>query len=254
VLLLIIVLLLLGAVLAGLLAAWSVWFQGYIYSEPAADIFTWRAPAAGGVLMLFIALWVFLDYSDKDYTRAGRYRTLFEFSSSQTWGPFEEIRLFSIVDPTKEEGRFKLMRTPQGRNIYRKNGSPTGTEPPSRASKLVVLEKGQEVVFEPEKGSPGQPVRFLDKEGRVMVEGQWGQVSLFRTSYLLVNLLINALHLVVWFLCLWLLLQFQWSHALLQALVAWIVMTLVIIPPILTMAEEAAKQRQEAAPKVVPPS
>jgi hypothetical protein len=248
VVLLIVVLVLVGVVLFGLLAAWSVWFQSYIYSEPAQDLFTWRAPVAGGVLMLFYALWAFLDYSGGDYTRTGRYRSLFEFSASQTLEPFKEVRLFSITDPTKSEV-YVLTHDDRGRIVYRlKDGAGT---PPSRASKVSVQENGQEVVFEPERDEKGQfkgsPVRFLDKQGRVMVEGQWGQVSIFRTPWLMANLLINGLHLVVWFVCLWLLLRFQWSHALVQAGVAWAVMTLFVVPPILTMAESVAEKRPAAA-------
>ncbi len=57
------------------------------------------------------------------------------------------------------------------------------------------------------------------------------------------NLLLNGLHLVVWFACLWLLLRFQWPHALGMALVCWLVVTVIVIPPLLNKAEVVAYQR-----------
>jgi heme exporter protein D len=43
--------------------------------------------------------------------------------------------------------------------------------------------------------------------------------------------------------CLWLLLQFQWSHAFGLAIVVWLVVTLTLLPIVLSKIEETAKQR-----------
>src|SRR5262249_16234988 len=64
--------------LAILLWAGSLFFQGYLYSEPAAGLH-WRALAAGAVLTLFLAFWCFLDYR-----QPGRYSaTWFEPGTSE---------------------------------------------------------------------------------------------------------------------------------------------------------------------------
>ena len=68
-------------------------------------------------------------------------------------------------------------------------------------------------------------------------------VTTFRTGRFLGNIFINLLFLIVWFLGLWLLLRFGWPAALGQALVYWLVMALFILPPVLTRAEEVARQR-----------
>ena len=44
---LILTVILVWVVLMVVLGAGTLWLQGYIYSEPAADLY-WRAPAAGG--------------------------------------------------------------------------------------------------------------------------------------------------------------------------------------------------------------
>ena len=71
----ILILLLVWAGLVVLLWAGSVWFQGYIYSEPAPQL-VWGAPVAGSALALFLALWCIIDYKSP-----GRYVSLFDFSA-----------------------------------------------------------------------------------------------------------------------------------------------------------------------------
>ena len=59
----------------------------------------------------------------------------------------------------------------------------------------------------------------------------------------MMSVLLNFGFLAVWFVCLWLLLRFQWSHALGLAVAFWAAMTLFVLPPLLTRAEEVARQR-----------
>ena len=66
---------------------------------------------------------------------------------------------------------------------------------------------------------------------------------LFRSrsvTTILMTFLLNFLHLGVWFVCLWLLLRFQWSHALGLAIVFCLAMTLVVLPMLFTRTERAA--------------
>src|SRR4051812_20944743 len=84
---LILILLLLWFVLIVMLAAWSLFFQGYIYSEPSAEMY-WRAPAAGSALFVFLTLWVIIDYR-----APGRYLTLTEFSPYEYQESYKELRI-----------------------------------------------------------------------------------------------------------------------------------------------------------------
>jgi hypothetical protein len=88
VLTLILLVILLWIVLTVLLSAWTLWFQGYIYTEPTPGIL-WRGPAAGSALMVVLLLWIFLDYRDPP----GRFRPLFESSSREESKPFPELRV-----------------------------------------------------------------------------------------------------------------------------------------------------------------
>jgi hypothetical protein len=233
---LVLVLLLVWFVLTVLLAAWTLWFQAYIYSEPVGAIW-WRAPAAGTALALFLTLWVVLDYR-----APGRYRELHGFSFIEYPAPYPELHVFN---PDGKEEVFKLHKTGRGLPEYRWDSKKL----PSRPGRIIVFEDGEKFVFEPErdargnfKTGPGDVVHYRDSRGREMVEGQLGQVSIRHYGWLAMNFLLNFAHLAVWFACLWLLLRFQWSHALGLAVVFWAVTTLIVVPMVLGQAERVALQ------------
>src|SRR5262249_34694774 len=94
-----------------------------------------------------------------------------------------------------------------------------------------------------------QPVRYLESggRGRVMEERTLGRLFMFRWNLFVVNILLNVVHLIVWFVALWLLLRFQWSHALGLALIFWIVSSFAILPMLLAGAEEAGQRRYGTA-------
>jgi hypothetical protein len=242
VLTLILVLLLVWFVLAVLLAAGTLWFQGYIYSEPATGVL-WRAPAAAAALAVVVCLWVFIDYR-----APGRYRTLFEFSGQEEQKPYSEFRV-------RRDGReevYLLRKDERGRPVYRRDKD--NQRLPSRPDKIIAVEGGQQHVYLPERDAKGnfkvetgQSLRYYEEgnTGRYMVEEQWGRVSNYHFGWLVLDLFLNALHFAAWWAVLWLLLRFQWSHALGLAVAFWAAMTLFVLPPLLTRAEEVARQRAE---------
>ena len=255
---LVLILLAVWVVLMLVLAAWTLFFQGYLYTEPVTDLY-WRAPAAGTALMVVLCLWVVLDYR-----APGRYRGPTEFSPVEHREPYEELRV--VTRGRKEPEVYKLRRSARGGWEYRRDGR----QLPSRPERVLVREGDQTYTFEPERDAAGnfkvrtppwyslsrqsEPLRYQDERGLVMLEGQFGQVSTFRTGALVLHLSLNLLHLAAWFLCVWLLLGFQWPHALGQAFVFWGVTTLFVLPPLLTRAEEVARQRAAPAPQAAAPA
>lgn len=246
---LILVMLLVWFVLTVFLAAWTLWFQAYIYTEPAKGLL-WRAPAAGSLIFLSILLWVYLDYQTPE-----RYSTLWEFSA-------EDVLVYpTLIVPHRsgKQDEYKRVRADRG-YTYKKGDQYL----PSRPEKLIaVLKSGDRHEFVPdldEKGhfkvTEGQGLLYRDTTGQVMVEGQLGQVRTFYLSRLLLNLFLNFFHLAVWFACLWLLLRYQWSHALGLAIVIWAVMLLFIMPQVLGLAENTATHREPAGstPSVTQPT
>jgi hypothetical protein len=258
VLTLILILLLLWFLLGGLLAAWTFFFQGYIYSEPATGVW-WRAAAAGTALAAVICLWVVIDYR-----ATGRYRTIFEFTGQEQQKPYTELRI-------RRDGReevYVLRKDERGRPEYRDAKDPRRLFP-HRPEKIVAIEDGQQHVYLPERDAKGNfkrqtggSLRYYEEgnPGHYMVEEQWGRVTDYHFGRLVLDLFLNVLHLAVWWAVLWLLLRFQWSHALGLAVAFWAAMTLFVLPPLLTRAEDVARQRAEtkvaafSAPPVAGPA
>jgi hypothetical protein len=122
---------------------------------------------------------------------------------------------------------------------------PPPLAPTATLGKIVKAESGPTSEFTPEKEGknfkrePGQDLHYYDKTGRTIDEGDLGQVQQFHADWLLWNIVFNGLHLAVWFVGLWLLLRFQWSHALGFAVCLWLVMTLFPLPMLLDFAEKA---------------
>ena len=236
---LILILLVVFVVLSLLLAAWTLFFQGYIYSEPVSAIY-WRAPAAAAALTLFLGIWVAIDYrSIHDRNEEGRYQPLHNFSYSET-ATYEYLWIYR--DDRKEQF------TRQGNQYVNRNGRRL----PERPLQIIAGHKaeGDEHVFKPRLDDKGRfktengQVRYYEEGNnkRYMEEGSIGQVSTSRFSWLLMALVLNFGFLLVWFLSLWLLLEFQWPHALGLAFVAWLI-SLFILPMILTQAEKVRKER-----------
>lgn len=253
---LILIVLVVWVALSLLLAAWTLFFQGYIYSEPVQAIY-WRAPAAGTALTAFVVLWMMLDYRTiQDRGDEGRYQPLHNFSGYET-ETYEHLWIYR--DGKKEH----YERRRDGKYVN-KGGRPLPERPP----KIIASHKadGEEHVFEPKRDEKGnfkiekdQPLRYYDKDNpsRYMDESFPGQISIYHTGWLVMSVLLNFGFLAVWFVCLWLLLRFQWSHALGLAVVFWLVMLLFIMPMLLRKAEEVRKERlppkTEASAAIRPP-
>jgi hypothetical protein len=227
-------------VLSLLLAAWTLFFQAYIYSEPVEAIY-WRAPAAAATLTFFLVIWVIFDYRTiKTPTDEGRYRTLFDFSSRET-ERFDKITILT-------QDRKKVPYTRQGNQYVSKGGRPL----PERPLEIIATDKnGEEHLFKPKtdaKGTfqtedglvryyeEGNPKRYMDEGAGI------GQITIFHFGWLLMTLILNFGFLMVWFVSMWLLLRFQWSHALGLAFVAWLI-SLFILPMLLTQSEKVRKDR-----------
>jgi hypothetical protein len=250
---LILILLLTAVALAVLLWAGTLFFQGYLYTEPVSELY-WRAPAAGAVLALFLGLWCLLDYNNPD-----SYDTLFRFHPSEGI-PFTEFWSQKQM-PNGKLGPNVLYEKKRGARFVNAQNEPWR----KAENQLIVgqvtirLKDGSQIEFRPvlnEKGKfkyeAGQTdVRFVEVgNGRELYESELEGGGTLPTSHpglFWMNLLLNFAHLGVWFACLWLLLQFQWPHALGLAAVLWLITTLTVLPMLLDQTRTLA--REEAAPR-----
>lgn len=229
------------AVLAVLLVAGSMVLQGYFYTEPAEGIF-WRGPAAATVLTAFLGFWTYLSVSSPP----GNYDTFFRFSPREE----NEYTRFKSVKQGKTS-TFVQRRNPQGRTEYRDSVS---NQRWSRSDAILVDEDGTEVHFEADKDEKGnfktetakapfgmrwllgastgaeQPLYYRDPRGRYMTEDAIGRVSVTHWRLIFANVALNGLHLVLWFICLWLIMHFQWTHAVGLSFCCWLAVTIPLLP------------------------
>jgi hypothetical protein len=228
------VFLLLLAGLTVLFWAGTLFFQGYIYSEPVEQL-SWRAPVAGLAMTLVMVLWCFLDHRSH-----GHYPAPLEFRASED----EEFKSFWSVKQGKE---IPYVGKPNAKGIlqyYDQRGDIWKRSDTEGVVEAIVVETqdGQKIRFDADltkdgkfKTEKGEPVRYLEAGGRrrIMEDSSIGRVTTTRRGLLAGYALLNLLHLVAWFASLWLLLRFQWSHALGFAVVLWLAMSLIILPLIL---------------------
>jgi len=229
--------------LAVALWAGTLFLQGYIYSEPVSQIY-WRAPLAGLILTLFLAFWCYLDYHSP-----GRYGAFQDVSATEN----EDFDKFLAVKKGREIV-FVGKKAPRGRMEYRDlQGKLWSRSDAEGVVEAIIVEdkEHQKIRFEAEltpegkfKAAQGQPVRYIEVGGqeRVMTSDNPGRVSVVRGGRVVANLMLNLVHLGFWFAGLWLLLRFQWSHALGLAVVACVVLTLIVLPALFKKTEDLAKQ------------
>ncbi len=245
-----IVFLLLWAALTVILFAGTSWLQGYIYSESEPGM-AWRAPAVASVLTLVAIVWAMFDYHSikTPDQAAGSYTSLFNLTTDQS-KQYNELWAMQAGKKT----HYKLQKSATGQPQYR---DLAGRPLPTRVETIIVNEDGQEIRFEADrdaqgnfKSDPQRGLRYSDSAGREMREHSLGEVTTSQSGLFLANLLLSLIHMAAWFLTLWLLLRFQWHHALGLAVIFWLVMTLLIMPMILSRVEEVAKARIRAAQAV----
>ncbi len=227
------ILLVLAAAVAVLLAAGTAIIQGYVYEE-ATDGLEWRAPAAGGVIGLFFAVWCILEAN-----APGRFDSLVNFSPRDTTS-FDRFVSERVNERGTQEVPYRRARDDRGRVIYvDPDGRPWRRSDNGMMTAIIVEEDGVRTRFEAERNpggtfhvEPNQPLRYVEQGGarRVMTDNALGEVSVTRYGLLLGNLALNLLHLLAWFACFWLLLRFQWSHALGLAVIFWLVFAVLVWP------------------------
>ncbi len=243
---LLLILLLVGVSIALFLYVGSMFLQGYIYTEPSDQLY-WQAPAAGGVLMLFFLLWCVLIANSKDATPTDIPYDVIQRASAEVdllKDPAPEIWVEKKND---EKRHYKRIINPTGGRGYRYQDSVNNrilSDDGVQTIELVI--KGEKYVFKRTPTSPGDNISYVNSEQGWVIKGYGDGPSgipvAFRWGRYLLTIFLNLLHLLAWWLCLWLLLRFQWLHALGLAFALWLVVTLSILPMLLSYAAEVAQR------------
>lgn len=230
---LLLILLVLGVAVAALLFVGAAVIQGYLYSQPVEGLI-WRSAAAGAAVAGFFGIWCWIE------SRAPR-----QFESFLDFSPREANHIAKFwSERTGDRGKQEIVytrgRDGQGRVRYYDSDQREWKRLDSgMMTAIIVEENGEKRRFEAEMTPQGafkveenRALRYVEKDGRgrVMTDDAIGEISATKYGLLFGNLLLNFGHLLVWFLCLWLLMQFQWPHALGLAAALWVAFALVVWP------------------------
>jgi hypothetical protein len=235
----ILILLVLGVALVVLLWVGTAVLQGFLYTESPADLY-WRAPAAGLALALFVAFWWFLATKNP-----GKIGVLHQFGAATKDETFSEL-IWVKTDPMNDQHfvDVKSYKYDPGKRKY----LDSSLHPWSRSTSDGPIEwiraerkEGDEtvsVLFKADLKPDGtfkEPATYIEQgaKARVMTENDLGKLSTPKTGQVFANLFLNGAFLVAWFLCLWLLLRFQWLHALGLAVALWLTLILTVVPILL---------------------
>jgi hypothetical protein len=107
---------------------------------------------------------------------------------------------------------------------------------------ITVVEGDNRLIFKADLASGGKPkdagkaVRFLEEGGTgwYIASDDLGIIAKAQAGRTFLMVFINFVHFVVWFLAIWLLLEYQWPHAFLLALPFWAATTLIVLPPMVS--------------------
>jgi hypothetical protein len=249
VLFLLLILALSGMALTVIIWVGTLFLQGYYYTQPTEGI-AWQAPVAGFAIGLFLTLWCMLMVNSAD---PNAYETLFRFEHRVDKFKQPVKDLWVVNKASKEPVHYTLKKKWQGgvvtsEYVEAQSGRPYS---PSGVEEIIIKENGETVRFLPASATKGAAYReFVDESGWTIREypqsGPTGMPEAFRWGRFLTSFFFNSAHLVLWFVCLWALVRFQWSHALGLAVVMWVIMTVAVLP---MLFEQTALRAQTASPR-----
>jgi hypothetical protein len=246
-----------------ILWAGTFFFQGYIYTEPSPGI-VWQAPAAAALLTLGYTVWCLcIALNPNASPRNLPIDTILNFNpevemSDLKGKPAENVwAILRHPDPKKapddkefEKIPYACKRDTQTRFHYVSMTFARHRWQDSDRLIAIEIEKPDKTKmrFNRSLNEAGQFRSFVSQDGWTLTEipgdGPIKGPSKFSFTMMFLNLFFNFAHFVGWFVGLWLLLRFQWVHALGIAVLLWLTFTLLFLPMMLGYAGLVAANRQ----------
>jgi len=247
---------LVGISAAGFALFWglSLFIQRYLYNEPA-DKLPLRAAVGGLLLGCFLTAWVYVN------TRAdgeNKYGVIHQFSPNDRSAPvakFQAVRQYP-ASKREETVAFERQTVGSGQKYKSADGKEFALNTADYlTTALLVDDAGKPVRYEAvlqNNTYVGEKYQFKEKDGGRTVE--WSKPFDAAEPLAVVSpsgftvflaLLLNVLHLVVWFAVFWPVLRFNVGHAIGLAVV-FFAMSTVLLMPLLFESNKVAK-----APTVV---
>ena len=252
-----------AACLALLFWVGGVFLQSYLYTMPSQNLF-WQAPLAGIVLAGFVSFWCWLIMMSPQAGPTNLpYDTIFRFDPTEKMvdKPVEYLWLVPKVPKKGPDIKYKRFPVrPPAVNSYEYLEDSIGNKHwDHHIAQAIKLEyKNEKLQFDLVKPPAGESQydyrQFVcTKGGWVLTEyndGPDGIPTAFRYTLLLINLVLNSVHLALWIVCLWLLTRFFLGHAMLIGFILWLVTTLLLMPILLSYSGGVAQQQRQGPSRV----
>ena len=222
---LLLLLLLTFLVLAALLAALTGLMQAMLYETVQADL-RWRAPAAAAAVTAYLGLWSLCNYAAAEPGQTDLpFDNIFNFTSELVSDrPVERFTAISGNTQTVYTIQQITGAVPK-QEYYGPDRQKWSAAAARNVQTIVVKLDDKDVRFNADEGH----AHYVEEGGRRYLDTEaFGRITTPRGGGSFVRVLLNVLHFAVWFICLWLLLRFQWPHALGLAAALWLVMTFVV--------------------------
>ncbi len=223
-------------VLSALLFGGTRLAQGALYEEVSGDLL-WQAPAAAGAITAYLGLWAFINYAAAEPGKTDLpFDTLFNFTS-ETLAEQPVDGFTAISGGTQVKYTIRKITGAVPEQDYLGPDQQKWSPSLARDVQTILVKEGdKEVRFT----ADADHLRYVEEGGRRYLDTEaFGRISTPRGGGSFVRVLLNVLHFAVWFVALWLLLRFQWPHALALAAGFWLVMT--FVAPYLLRAGAEAK-------------
>jgi len=241
VLALLVVVVLLAVVLAAVLWFGTALLQGYLYTEPA-DRLPWLALLAAAVMVSFYGVWVTLDIWEGSATQGGPvdipYGVLWDFSPTVSLiaDPIPEFESKRRRRPFPDT--FKIDKSIPGRIQYKKVDSDEVWDADG-VEYIKFSANGRDYMFVYDRELSDDYRTFVDENtGLVMREFEIGRLNYTSYPRLVTYLILTAMHLVLWMVCLWLVLRFQFWHAVWLGGIVWLLANVMVVPMLATEAAD----------------
>ena len=234
---LVLVFVMLLVVLGVLFFVGTMFVQSFIFTEPVEGL-AWRAPASAAIMAIFFTFWCLIVVRSGAKANDIPYTTIFNFSfrgnmldkaAPELWVDRDDGQVLRYV--LKQDFDFSGPK-----NYYQNASDPTKRftttgvaaveiETPSGKSKFTRTSDGDNEMF---KNPEGWVLEYDRDISGNPTRASWG--------LLFANLLLNLLHYVFWFVCLWLILRFSLGSSFLFAAILWGLTTVALLPMLLAQA------------------
>ncbi len=255
---LVLTLLVVGLVLGVSLFVVGLFVQGYVYTEPSPQL-RWGAPLAALVLFLFYSIWCLAVASAAPSGDDSKYHVLWQFSPTASQFPGSVKDVWAVRKGGAKE-HYVLKKTVAFKGHSRAEYRSARTDRPwnSTGVEAIIIRPsdGPDIRYTAvaDKDRPrGAYRQFVSSDGWVITESETGpspHAEKTQVGRIFVFLSLHALHLALWFACLWLLMRFQWGHALSGAFVLSIAAALIVLPMLVGYAVNVSEARHVPAPNV----